>query len=546
MSNENKTKNAAGSYLKGATILAAAGIISRVLGLFYKIPLYRLVGSYGNGIYGNVTNIYNMLLMVSTVGIPVAISKMVSESSAKGDYVGAKDVFRVSLGVLMVLGGCATLFLLFGSGWLIRVAHWPKQSYPALMAIAFAPFIISICSAFRGFFQGQQIMEPTAVSQLGEQIVRVAVGIFLCWYFVRYGYGIGMGVGGAIMGATVGGVYAAAYLFYIYMDFMSRNRLLFRKTTRKKPRSRRTILKRLIIIAIPVTLTSVIVSLFATINSFIYVSRLAKAGIDEVTSTIMFGDFTNVDTLVNVPLVISSNLGVALIPAISESFALKDKEAVKHKIDLAIRIVILVGLPCCLGLSFLSDGIFDLLFPGSEYGPDMLNVFAYATVFMMLSNIFQNILQSIDRFKVPLYSLGFGIIVFFLTDWFTLSNPKINIYGMGIAYMATFIFLTVINYFFVRKYTGVRINWVQTVFKPVAAVAIMGVVTYFSFEGLRPHAGSLIAMLVSIVLSVIVYSFAIVFIGGISEEELAFLPGKKYILRAYHKILGIRRKIFRR
>ncbi len=538
--------NKANSYLKGATILAAAGILSRLLGLFYKVPLYRLVGSYGNGIYGNVTNIYNMLLMVSTVGIPVAISKMISESTAVDDYRGAKDVFKVSAATLLVLGGLSTIFLLLCSHWIIHVANWPEESYPSMMAIALAPFIISICSAFRGFFQGFQIMTPTAVSQIIEQIIRVGLGILLCWMAMSGGQGVGMGVGGAILGATVGGMVAAIFLGVIFWAYTSKNQARLAFTRRRHPRSWKTILKRLLIIAVPVTLTSVIVSLFATINSFIYVSRLAVAGIDKVTATMMFGDYTNVDTLINIPLVISANLAVAMIPAISESFALHDKAMMNSKIDLAIRIVVMVALPCCVGLSVLSYGIFDLLFPGSLYGPGMMEVFAYATIFMMLSNIFQSILQSIDKFRVPLFTLGFGTVIFFITGWITMAIPSINIYGMGLAFMVTFVYLTIANYSCVKKFTGVRINWMKTVIKPVISAAIMGVVTWAVYNGLHHFVGNVISLVVTVLVAAVVYTFVMIFTGAITHEELMILPGHHRIEPAYHRIVRLRRKLFKR
>lgn len=537
------SENKANSYLKGATILATAGILSRLLGLFYKVPLYQLVGEYGNGIYGNVTNIYNVLLMVSTVGIPVAISKMISESTAVHDYRGAKTIFKVSTATLMILGGLSSLILFFGARWIISAANWPEESYAAMMAVALAPFIISICSAFRGFFQGFQIMTPTAVSQIIEQIIRVGLGIFLCWFCISRGYGVGMAVGGAIMGATVGGVIAAVFLGFVFWIYTSKNAKMLDRTTRKHPRSAKTILKRLLIIAVPVTLTSVIVSLFATINSFIYVSRLAVAGIDKVTATIMFGAYTNVDTLINVPLVISANLAVAMIPAISESFALNDKKLMNHKIDLAIRIVTLVALPCCVGLSVLSSGIFDLLFPGSHYGPGLLQVFAYATIFMMLSNTFQSILQAIDKFRVPLVTLAFGTVIFFITGWVSMAIPSINIYGMGLSFMVTFIYLTIANYRCVKKFTGVRISWMSTVIMPGLSSLVMGLATWLVYNVCHPFIGNVLSLILAMITAVVVYAFVMILTGALGEEELAFLPGQKYIMPVYKKISRLRYKI---
>ncbi|MEG0378626.1 MAG: oligosaccharide flippase family protein, partial [Eubacterium sp.] len=267
--------NKANSFIKGATVLAAAGIFSRILGVFYKVPLYEMVGSYGNGLISNATTIYQMLLMVSTVGLPVAISKMISESIAIKDYKGAKSVFNVSFWALIVLGGIATLFLFFGAEWIISVSKWDPETYPSMIAIALAPLIISICSAFRGFFQGFQIMTPTAISQIIEQIVRVGMAVFLCWFCMSNGYGVGMAAGGAVAGSTIGGIFAALILWFLYWAFTTANKRKFEKTNRKIPLTRKAIFKRLVIIAVPVTLTSAIVSVFSLVDSLIYVQRLA-------------------------------------------------------------------------------------------------------------------------------------------------------------------------------------------------------------------------------------------------------------------------------
>lgn len=536
----------ASSYLKGATILAAAGILSRLLGLFYKVPLYQLVGDYGNGIYSNVTNIYNLLLMVSTVGFPVAISKMISENAALGDYRAAHRVFRVSMVVLMVLGGISSLILFLGAGVIIDLTGWPEESYSAIMGIAAAPFIISIVCVFRGFFQGFQIMTPTAVSQIIEQIVRVGLGIFLCWFFVAQGMGAGAGVGGAVFGATAGGVIALFFLWFLYGNFTSKHKKLLRRTRKgKAPLGKKAILKRLVIIAVPVTLSSAIVSLFSVIDSFIYVPRLAVAGVDVATATAMMGDYGNADTLINIPLVISSNLAVAMIPSISESFALKDRLATSRKIDVAIRLVILVALPCCIGLSVLSEGIINLLFPGSQYGAGILSVYAFATIFIMLSNTFQSILQSVDKFKIPLINLGIAVIIRFVTGWIFLAIPALNIYGIVLSATITFIYLTVSNFICVRHFTGYHLQVVQTVLKPLAASVVMGFVAWGVFTFCNIIIGgliastmvvNLIAVVIAVVIAIAFYGFFMILIGGIAEEEIAMLPGQRYIRPIYQKI----------
>ncbi len=525
------------NFLKGATILAAAGILSRLLGLFFKIPLYQMVGSYGNGIYGNVTAIYNTLLMVSTVGVPVAISKMVSENIARGEYETAHRVFKVSMITLIGLGTGSTLFLFFGAGWIIETANWTYESLPAMIAIAPAPLIISIVSAYRGFFQGFQMMAPTAFSQIIEQVVRVLLGVLLAW-ILSNSFGVGMGVGGAVFGATAGGLVAGILLFTLYRHFVGANKKMLRQKSKRRQKTNRQLFKRLIIIAIPVTLTSALVSMFSTIDSFIYVGRLALAGVDEVTATMMFGDFTNAEILINIPLVLSGTLAVAMIPTISESFAKRDRVAMSQKIQLSIRVILLIAFPSCIGLSILSEGIFDLLFPGSPYGAAILQTFAFTTIFMMLSNIFQSMLQAIDRFRIPLFNLGIAMVLRFISGWIFLAIPFFNIQGIVLSTLVTFIYLTIANYVAVKRHAKVRIHWLHDLFKPLLSALVMGVVTHLVYQSAGSVFGVFWALILAIAIAVIVYSFMMIMIKGISEEELRYFPGSDKLIKIYQRVTG--------
>lgn len=531
------SKKAAGSYIKGATILTAAGILSRLLGLFFKVPLYQIIGSYGNGIYYNVTNIYNLLLMVSTVGLPTAISKMVSENAALHDYKSVTRVFNVSFFSLLTVGAAATAFLLFGAQWIIDSTGWTQDSYWSIIAIAPAPLIISLCSAYRGYFQGFQIMNPTAVSQILEQVVRVALGVLLAWYGAIALGNIGYGVAGSVFGATAGGIAALILLLVLYLMYRSKNKI---KLSHSRPgvetKSYKHLLKRLVYIAIPVTLTSAIVSLFSVIDSWIYTPRLAVAGIDAITATGMIGDLGNAEILINIPLVISGNLAVATMPSISESYILGDKKLLNEKINLAIELIILVGLPCCIGLSVLSGGIFDLLFPGSEYGGSYLLYYAYVTLFMMLSNTFQSALQGIDKFKLPLYSLGIAAVIRFASEWVLLAIPSINLYGIIISGMLTFVFLTISNYLFLRKYTGVRIDW-RHLLAVFASSAVMGLLVWLCYYGLKMFIPRSVSVIIAVVVGVFVYGFMMIITGGLTPEVLVQLPGHAKLVPLYNRFM---------
>lgn len=515
----------AGSFIKGATILTAAGILSRLLGLFFKVPLYHMYGSYGNGIFYNVTNIYNFLLMVSTVGVPVAISKMISENLARRDYCAVKDTFKVSLYTLIAVGGVSTLFLLFGAQWIINTTGWPQDSYASIIAIAPAPLIISVCCAYRGYYQGFQIMNPTAISQIIEQIVRVVLGLALCAYAVYVLNDVGLGVAGSVFGATAGGLAALIVLMLVFRPFRHKERRVFEAAEHMRPvQSTKQLFRRLLYIAVPVTLTSSIVSLFSVIDSAIYVPRLSAAGIGAALSTSMIGDLGNAEILINIPLVISGNLAVAFMPSISESFALRDHKILKEKINLAVQLIILVGLPCCVGMSVLAHEIFDLLFPGSKWGGDYLTIYAFVTLFMMLSNTFQGILQGIDRFKIPLMTLGGAAVIRTVVEYILLGIPAVNLYAIIYAGLAAFIFLCVSNYLFLKKYTGVALGY-RSIAAVVLSSVLMGACVYGAAALCRSFLPNAVTLVLGVVIGVIVYFAAVVLTGGMSIELLEALPG---------------------
>ena len=524
------------SWVKGAAILAAAGIFVRLIGILFRIPISNLVGSYGNGIFSNVFSIYSLLLMVSTVGFPVAVSKMISENVAIGDFRAVTNVFKVSLLTLFVLGGLSSLFLFFGAGWLIEVTNWPPESIYAIQGIAFSPLIVAVCSVYRGYFQGFQNMLPTAISQVIEQVVRIVLGVFLCWYCVVMLQNVSLGVGGAYLGTTISSLAACLLLIVWHFYFTRKHRALLLKTSRRVPLTRKKILKRLVLIAVPVTLASAMITFFSFADAMMYVDRLALAGFDSYTATALMGDFSYADTFVNIPLSISATFAAAMIPAISESFALKDQAGINERINTAIRLVVLVALPCCIGLSVLSDGIFTLIFPGSEHGAAIMEVYAFATIFIMLSNTFQSILQSIDRFIIPLIALLGASVVRIGCSYVFMAVPALNIYGVVLSTMLTFIFLMVVNFLFIRRYTHVRLSYTGTLVKPFIASAIMGMSALGCYNFLLPRTGNTVSVLAAIIVAAVIYFFLIIFFGILTEDELDLLPGKRLLLPLVKKI----------
>jgi stage V sporulation protein B len=527
-----------GSYIKGASIIAVGGIIAKMLGLFFKVPIGRILDSYGFGLYTNSYSIYNLMLTVSIIGIPVAISKMIAERASEKNYAGVMQVFRVSMGILLLVGLLTTGFLFFGADAIIALGKWEQDTYYSILGLAFAPLLVALMSGYRGFFQGMQLMTPTAISQIVEAFVRVIFGIGLCYYLTNT-FGQPEGAGGASSGAFFGAVGALAFLIFAWMVFMKDFRPMVARQSKVFPKeSNKKLLKRLTQIAIPVTMTSAIVSLFGLINSFTYVSRLNLAGIDSRLATIMFGDFGYAQTMINVPLTFSTAMSITLVPAISASFAQNNEMGIQHKSELGLRVIILIALPCAVGLSVFSQQIFTLLFPNSAYGGEILKYCAYTTVLIMIANTLQSILHGVDRFNLPMYHLLPGLAVNMIFNYIFVPIPSINIYGLIISSMGAYLVVCVLNYRSVRRITGMRIHPVQTVVKPVVASGIMGVFGHFSYKGLNLFLGNGMAVLISIFLCIGVYFGILILIKGLTIDEIEMMPGRNRLIGLFNRITG--------
>lgn len=525
------------SYIKGAGILAAGGLIAKLLGLFFKIPIGRILDSFGYGLYYNSYNIYNLLLTISIVGIPVAISKMIAERASVKNYYGVYSVFRLSMTVLVIIGGISSALLYFGANWIIDVANWDEGTYYAIVGLALAPFFVSIMCSIRGFFQGMQLMVPSAISQIIESVVRVIFGISLC-YYLTVNYGQAMGAGGASAGATVAALVTMLFLLFTFYLFMKDfGKKVIRSKDNFKRESNRSLLKRLVQIAVPVTLASAVISLFGLVNSFTYVSRLGVAGINLKNATIMFGDFGLAQTMVNVPLTFSSAMAVTLVPAISASYALKDMNSISRKTEQGIRVMLLLSLPCAIGLSMYAIPIFELLFPTAKYGGEVLKYLAYSIVFIMVTNTLQSVLQALDKFMIPVWNLFIGLLVKLVLNYIFIAIPSINIYGLVISNIGAYMVSTMLNYRAIKRSINLKLNFKQTFVKPLTASLIMALAGINVFRLVSSLLGSNIGVLISIVICALVYFAALILLKGLSQQELALLPGGKRLIKLLRRFI---------
>ncbi|MBM7616061.1 putative polysaccharide biosynthesis protein [Alkaliphilus hydrothermalis] len=507
-------------FLKGAFILAFAGLFAKFLGVFFKIPLQRLIHDEGMGLFGLPYPIYTVLLGVSLIGFPAAISKVISEKLAVNDHYGAKRVFKVSFFMLFTIGIFTSLFLYFTAPYIIQLLDWPQEAYHSIVGLAFAPFFVSVMSSFRGYFQGMQFMLPTALSQIAEQVGRVVIGVGLAYFVVDKG--VGYAAGAASFGATAGGILGMLVMLIYYWRF---NRgesgkikapLIEEKTWH--------IIKRLSWLALPITIGAVLSSIMGLIDSIIVHSKLINSGFTVEGATILYGRLTGkAVTLMNVPLTFSMAMAASLVPAISESFSGNRRVELQEKISAGIRTTIIIALPAAVGLSLLSQEIVHLLWGKAEAGGEILRFLAINVVFISLAQTLTSILQGMNRVFIPVRNLIVGVVVKMIVSNMLLVT-YLNIIGTVIGTICGYIVIMFLNFYEVRKMVRFKVEIKEMVMIPIIAVIMMtmGVKLTFYYGQLLIGIEA-ISTLLAVGIGVICY-FAVIFcMGGISFKDKKFI-----------------------
>jgi stage V sporulation protein B len=460
------------SLLKGTLILGVAGILAKSMGILFRWPLIMLIGDEGIGYYQMSYPLYTFFIAVAS-GIPIAVSKMVSERSAVGDRMGAVQVLRNALFLMMILGGGFSAFLLIFSRQLIELFKWHENSYYALVAISFAPIIIAVMNSVRGFFQGMQNMYPTAVSQVIEQFGRVCIGVGLAYILMPRG--IQFAAGGAAFGAAAGGFLAGTYLIYKYL----RVRHEFAAFRMKRDTN---ILGKLLHLAIPVSLGAATSSIMGLLDSLIVPRGLLQAGYNSVQAATLFGQLTGkAMVLVSVPLTLSMALCTSIVPTISDANILGRRDEVVNKVNTAIRISWVIALPCFFGLYFMAGPILGLIFPGHAEGYKILQVLSITIPFIITSQTSTSMLQAIGKIYRPVINLGLGCLAKVIITYSLVSMPSINIYGAAIGSVAGFMVASILNFRFLNKTLKIRLNYYDILVKPAFAAILMIIAVVFAY-----------------------------------------------------------------
>lgn len=507
-------------FLKGTLILTASSMVVKVIGSVNWIILSRILGGEGIGLYQMGFPIYLMAITVSSAGIPVAISIITAEKVAGNDFFGAKRVFNVSLRLLFISGLVFSSALWFGAGWLID-NHWIRdaRAYYSIIALAPAVFFVTFLASFRGYLQGWQIMTPTAASEVVEQLMRVVTMIIFAYMFMPYG--LEYAAGGASMGAGVGAFCALLVLMWFYARLKRSLKGKMQGTAAGKPEPARKIIVRLLKLALPVSLSSLMLPVVANLDLLIVPQRLEVAGFSVGESTELFGYLTGMAVpLVNLATIFTAAMTINLVPAISESRTLKDAAGIKAKISTAFRVAMIITLPCSVGLYFLAGDVAALIYnaPGAA---GAIRTMSFGIFLLGLHQISTGILQGLGKTALPVIAMIVAAAIKVCLSWVLTAQPELGINGASIATLADFGIAAVLNMIFIYKHAHYTLRF-GAVAKPALASLLMGAAVY----GVLTAAGGIgaWAILLAMAAAVPVYAVALTGFGGLTKEDLEDIP----------------------
>ena len=528
------------SFLGGAAILAAAVAAVKLIGAVYKIPLGNIIGDEGKAHFTVAYNIYNLLLTISTAGLPLAISKLTSEAHALGRENEKRKIFRTAIWLFFALGACFSLLMYFGAEQLAAfmvddLAFW------SIRALAPAVFCVCLLACMRGYTQGQGNMKPTAISQVLEALCKLGFGLSLAWYFLQLGYGVEISAAGAILGVTIGTV--MSMLFLIFYLVTHRDRQL----SSDVPESSGTLMKKVLLIGVPITLSNSAMSIITLIDSKIVLGRLeAISSALTETPTALYGQYTFGMDLINLPPSFVYPVTMSLIPFAAAAMARKDNAEASRIISSAFRLIAILAIPAGVGLSVLSGPILRMLYPAqaeaaAAAGPH-LQVLGIACIFICLMTLTNAILQSYGHERIPICTMVAGGVVKIVMNYVLVGNPAINIHGAPISTLCCYLVISGLNLFFVWKYSPEKPRYLQLFTKPVVASVVMGAMAWAGYGltlrvlngGEYAYGASAVSTLVGIGAGVVVYFILVIALRILRAEDLRSIPKGAKIASILH------------
>ena len=549
------------TFLQGTAVLAMATVLVKLMGFLFKVPLNNIIGEDGFGYFNTAYDVYNVLLMISTTGLPVAMSRMISQAQTLGNHAQIKRIYRTSLYVFLTIGTAGSLGMLIFCRQLSVMVTTNENSWAAIAALAPCVLLICLVSAYRGFFQGQSNMTPTSVSQIFEAVTRLVVGLGLAWLVMKLtgeaavraqgivlasgetaqDYGdITLAAGGAILGVTLGSLISVVYLHH---KFRQSNQILSLGGGTAK--STRSTMKELLSIAVPITLGSAGLQIINLFDTMIYMRRLTGAlQWTEKMADSAKGVYNFCQTVFALPCSFIPTITIAVIPAITASLTRKDLAEAKATSESSVRTMALIAMPCAAGLFVMAEPVIRLLC--STYTEDriqlaatMLAILGLTVIFNSLVLLLNAIMQAHGDVVTPVVNMLIGGIIKIIVNYILVGQPNLNIVGAPIGTFICYISITALDLIAMKRHISARPAIFKNIIRPGLSSAIMGAATFMVYRVLSNAISSWkLACLLSLAFAVVLYAVLVVFLRCLTYEDCMLLPKGEKIA----KILRIRKK----
>lgn len=542
------------NFVFGAMLLMISGILCKVIGACFKIPLQYMIDDDGMGYYSSAYSIYNVLFMISTSGIPVAVSRIIASYIVKKDGAAVKKTFRISTAILLVLGFLGSALMFFFAGPISEnILKSPDSKY-AIMALA--PTLLFICleSSLRGYFQGHQNMTPTSVSQIIESFGKLLIGLGAAVYAQKAGLPLPVVAAYAILGIGIGAAFSCIYLIVYKLAYRS-----FDYGVCENSPSSAQIAKELILIAVPITLSSLVLSIAGLVDSMTIMRRLQESGLTletakniladypaqyflsqmtdqgilESAANILYGNYTTLAvTYYNLPLVLLTPISVSMLPAISEAFTKGSKKQIDDIIDSAFRIQSAVALPCAAGLCILSGPALSVLYRSKlsvDRAAPLLSILSISIFFVAMVSITNSVLHSMHRQWLPIISMAAGTAVKIVVAYILIGIPQIGIYGAPISTTACYLTAMLFNFYFMSKYAGCKPSIRKVFAKPLLSAMVCAFSAYAAYVFFEAFLSVRLSAIAAIAVAAMIYVVFVCRSGAITKDDILLLPKGKAV-----------------
>ncbi len=526
-------------FMQGVITLMFSQVLIKILGLVYTLYLTNRqgFGDKGNGICASGYQIYALLLTISSIGVPSAISKLVSERVAVGDNKGAHRIFKIAFATFAVIGLVGSLLLFFGANVIANQWLQIPDAEMTLVALSPAIFFVTVASVMRGYFNGRQKISVGAKSQTLEQVFKTLLTIIVVEVVaILSNVSTEWMAAGANLATTLATFLGFSYLFLYYRSERKEVATEIKNTVNYKYERVSTIIKRILLVSIPITLTAIMSSINKNVDSFTVVRNL-RAFMPEDQATALYGILGGkVDTLTSLPLAINVAFATALVPAISAAKAKGDNKTITEKTSFSLLISMLIGLPCTVGMFIFAQPILNLLFPNANDGALILQISALTIIFTILDQTINGALQGFGKLMIPTISLATGVFVKFIFNITLIKIPSIGVYGAAWGSVACHLVAFCIAFTMLRKYIKLNLTFSKFVLKPVISTAIMGICSYFTYLALKGIIVERLATIIAIMVAVVIYSLAIVALKVFTKDEFKMMPAGDKIVKFLEKI----------